>query len=63
MYCGGEGTTPFMKDNRYLEEIFLLMRTENCVSPSNDFTLYIGYDNHLLTNTISTCARSKIEFL
>lgn len=63
MYCGGEGTTPFMKDNSNLEEIFLLTRTENCVSPSKDFTFYIGLDNHLLSNTLSTCARAKIEFL
>jgi len=30
---------------------FLLMRCENCVSPSNDFIFYTGLENHPLTET------------
>lgn len=40
-------------------KIFLL-DCQNCLSPSKDFIFYIGFDNHLITNTVSTCARARI---
>lgn len=49
-----------MEDKNMRGEI-LLIATQNCVSPSNDFIFYIGLDNHLLTNTSSTCMRANLH--
>lgn len=62
MYCGLEGTNLIMGNNSNLGETFLLTRCENSISPSNDFVFYIGYDNHPLTNTFTTCLRANLTY-